>query len=64
MSTGMSRTWTWLAYAFGVLLSRALGSRLTGGEIYCALTGAAMVLLLHWGLNRRWRRWWPRRVTR
>ena len=64
MSTGMSRTWTWLCYSAGVVVARMAGSPLTAGQLYCALTGAAMVLLLHWGLNRRWRRWWPRRVTR
>jgi hypothetical protein len=58
----MSRTGTWLLYTAGVFAGRLLPGPfpMTFASAEIAVTGAALVLLLHWSFNRKWKRWWPR----
>lgn len=57
----MSRTLTWICFTVGVFLGRLLPAPwpLSLGTTMNIVISAALVLLLHWALNRRWRRWWP-----
>lgn len=61
MNIGMNRTTTWICFTIGVFLGRLIPWPwpISMATAESAVVSAAMVLLLHWAMNRRWRRAWP-----